>query len=97
MPMQDPALHRPLLCSRRVATRFMNPLQTVALQQMEWNVRHALDGDTSAISALRVLHLYLERLGSRHLPSAALQVGTECVRHRVAGRVQRSLVGELDK
>lgn len=68
------ALYRPLLCSRRFATHFTNPLQAVALQQMEWNVRRALSGDTSAISTLRVLHLYLERLGSRHLPSAALQV-----------------------
>ena len=73
--MQAPDLHRPLLCSRQVTTRFTYSLQAVTLQQMEWNVRRALDGDTSAISTLRVLHLYLERLGSRHLPSAALQVG----------------------
>lgn len=35
--------------------------------QMEWNVRRVLGGDTAAISTLRCLKLYLERLGCNFL------------------------------
>ena len=35
-----------------------------AISSMESNVRHILSNDTSAISTLRCLKLYLERLGS---------------------------------
>ena len=34
---------------------------------MEWNVRRVLGNDTSAISCLRCLKLYLERLGANFL------------------------------
>ncbi len=35
--------------------------------QMEWNVRRVLGNDTAAISTLRCLKLYLERLGCNFL------------------------------
>lgn len=35
--------------------------------QMEWHIRGLLTDDTSAISALRCLKIYLERLGFRFL------------------------------
>ena len=37
------------------------------VQQMEWNVQRMLNNDTSAISTLRCLKLYLERLGCNFL------------------------------
>jgi pentatricopeptide repeat domain-containing protein 1 len=47
-------------------------LPAAAVAQMEWNVRQVLAQDTAAISALRCLKLYLERLGAHHMdPGAA--------------------------
>ena len=41
--------------------------QAALVPQMEWNVRRVLASDTSAISTLRCLKLYLERLGANFL------------------------------
>ena len=38
-----------------------------SISQMEWHVRSLLNDDTSAISTLRCLKIYLERLGLRYL------------------------------
>jgi len=38
-----------------------------AVEKMEYNLHHVLGGDTSTISTLRCIMLYLERLGSRFL------------------------------
>ena len=38
-------------------------MPATAVEQMEWNVRQVLGQDTAAISTLRCLKLYLERLG----------------------------------
>jgi len=38
-----------------------------ATEQMEWNIRQILGNDTAAISTLRCLKLYLERLGAHHM------------------------------
>ena len=38
-------------------------LPTTAVDQMEWSIRQVLEHDTAAISTLRCLRLYLERLG----------------------------------
>ncbi len=37
------------------------------VHQMEWHVTRMLSNDTSAISTLRCLSLYLERLGCNYL------------------------------
>ena len=41
--------------------------QMAIVQQMEWNIRRVLQNDTAAISTLRCLKLYLERLGCNFL------------------------------
>ena len=41
--------------------------QAALWPQMEWNVRRVLGNDVSAISTLRCLKLFLERLGANHL------------------------------
>lgn len=46
-------------------------LPLAAVEQMEWNIRQVLEQDTAAISTLRCLKLYLERLGAQHLDQAA--------------------------
>lgn len=42
-------------------------VQAGLVGQMEWNVRRVLGNDTAAISTLRCLKLYLERLGCNFL------------------------------
>ena len=44
------------------------------VQQMEWNMRRVLANDTSAISTLRCLKLYLERLGCNFLDQESVQM-----------------------
>ncbi|KAI7837283.1 hypothetical protein COHA_008897 [Chlorella ohadii] len=46
-------------------------LPRAAVDQMEWNVRQVLVQDTAAISTLRCLKLFLERMGAHHLDEAA--------------------------
>lgn len=46
-------------------------LPIAAVEQMEWNVRQVLNQDTAAISTLRCLKLYLERLGGHAMDKAA--------------------------
>jgi len=46
-------------------------LPAAAVDQMEWHVRQVLAQDTAAISTLRCLKLYLERLGSHHMDAAS--------------------------
>lgn len=41
--------------------------------QMEWNVRRVLGNDTAAISTLRCLKLYLERMGCNFLAHETVQ------------------------
>ncbi len=41
--------------------------QAALWPQMEWNVRRVLGNDVSAISTLRCLKLFLERLGANYL------------------------------
>lgn len=43
-----------------------------AVGKMEWNLQQVLGSDTSAISTLRCVKLYLERLGSRFLDSKSV-------------------------
>ena len=52
-------------------------LPIAAVEQMEWNVRQVLNQDTAAISTLRCLKLYLERLGGHAMdkPAAAALAG----------------------
>jgi pentatricopeptide repeat domain-containing protein 1 len=52
-------------------------LPPAAVEQMEWNIRQVLAQDTAAISTLRCLRLFLERLGANHLdaPAAAAMAG----------------------
>jgi len=38
-----------------------------AIERMEWNIHQVLSQDTSAISTLRCMELYLERLGGTHV------------------------------
>lgn len=38
-----------------------------AIEHMEWNIHQVLSQDTSAISTLRCMELYLERLGGTHV------------------------------
>ncbi|KAK9810087.1 hypothetical protein WJX72_004590 [[Myrmecia] bisecta] len=52
-------------------------LSAQAVSEMEANIRTALHNDTGAICALRILHLYLERLGCDFQDPKA--------RHRLAG------------
>lgn len=52
-------------------------MQVGLIQQMEWNVRRVLGNDTAAISTLRCLKLYLERMGCNYLQQETL--------HSVAG------------
>ncbi|KAL4442119.1 hypothetical protein ABPG77_011380 [Micractinium sp. CCAP 211/92] len=62
-------------------------LPAAAVEQMEWNIRQVLSQDTAAISTLRCLKLFLERMGAHHLdgPSMAAMAGramqlvTECL------------------
>lgn len=44
-----------------------------AIEQMEWNVKQVLGQDTAAISTLRCLKLYLERLGGNSMDSKAAE------------------------
>lgn len=46
-------------------------LPSAAVEQMEWNVRQVLGQDTAAISTLRCLKLYLERLGAHQMDEAS--------------------------
>ncbi|KAK9820095.1 hypothetical protein WJX72_006068 [[Myrmecia] bisecta] len=48
-------------------------LQMLVVQQMEWNIRRVLNNDTAAISTLRCLKLYLERMGANFLDQDSLQ------------------------
>jgi hypothetical protein len=52
-------------------------LPAPAVEQMEWNIRQVLSQDTAAISTLRCLKLFLERMGAHHMdgPSAASLTG----------------------
>lgn len=43
-----------------------------AIGKMEWNLRQVLGSDTSAISTLRCIILYLERLGSHFLDASSV-------------------------
>ena len=45
------------------------PLQASSLAFLEFHLRSVLGNDSSAISTLRCLKLYLERLGCNHLDS----------------------------
>lgn len=47
-------------------------MQSGLIHQMEWNVQRVLSNDTSAISTLRCLKLYLERLGCNFLNQEAV-------------------------
>ena len=53
--------------------------QAAVVHQMEWNIQRVLNNDTSAISTLRCLKLYLERLGCNFLDQ-------ESVSHVAVGR-----------
>jgi len=45
-----------------------------AIEQMEWNVKQVLGQDTAAISTLRCLKLYLERLGGNSMDDKAAEL-----------------------
>ena len=49
-------------------------VQMQMVEQMEWNTRRVLGNDTSAISTLRCLKLYLERLGCNFLDPDSVHV-----------------------
>ena len=49
-------------------------MQMQMVEQMEWNTRRVLGNDTSAISTLRCLKLYLERLGCNFLDQDSVQI-----------------------
>ena len=53
---------------------FPVPVQAGVVQQMEWNMRRVLGNDTSPISTLRCLKLYLERLGCNFLDQESVQM-----------------------
>ena len=44
------------------------------IEQMDWSTRRVLGNDTSAISTLRCLKLYLERLGCNFLDQESVQL-----------------------
>ena len=44
------------------------------IEQMDWSTRRVLVNDTSAISTLRCLKLYLERLGCNFLDPDSVQL-----------------------
>ena len=46
-------------------------LPPAAVERMEWNISQVLQQDTSAISTLRCLELYFERMGGTYLDSKA--------------------------
>jgi hypothetical protein len=48
-------------------------LPATAIEQMEWNVKQVLGQDTAAISTLRCLKLYLERLGGNLMDDKAAE------------------------
>ncbi|EFN58079.1 hypothetical protein CHLNCDRAFT_142374 [Chlorella variabilis] len=62
-------------------------LPRAAVEQMEWNVRQVLSQDTAAISTLRCLKLFLERMGAHHMDARsgaamagrAQQLVTDCL------------------
>ncbi|KAK9815102.1 hypothetical protein WJX73_007516 [Symbiochloris irregularis] len=49
-------------------------MQAGVVTQMEWQMRRVLGNDTSAISTLRCLKLYLERLGCNFLDQESVQM-----------------------
>ena len=49
-------------------------LQMAMIEQMDWSTRRVLVNDTSAISTLRCLKLYLERLGCNFLDPDSVQM-----------------------
>lgn len=57
-----------------LATAGHHAVQAGVVQQMEWNMRRVLANDTSAISTLRCLKLYLERLGCNFLDQESVQM-----------------------
>lgn len=63
-----------------------------ALEDMEEHVRHTLNSDTSAISALRCLKLFLERLGADfHDPDLLSLVGGKSVEYMLDAVADMSL------
>lgn len=54
-------------------------MPVATLEQMEWNIRQVLGNDTAAISTLRCLKLYLERLGANHVDQEWADVVTGSV------------------
>ena len=70
LPPLDPLIYSPHTQTPSLAPPpFLSPLGTPgsSISQMEWHVRSLLNDDTSAISTLRCLKIYLERLGLRYL------------------------------
>jgi pentatricopeptide repeat domain-containing protein 1 len=53
-------------------------LPAAAIEQMEWNVKQVLGQDTAAISTLRCLKLYLERLGGHSMDDKAAESLAGC-------------------
>ena len=49
-------------------------MQMQMIEQMDWSTRRVLVNDTSAISTLRCLKLYLERLGCNFLDPDSVQL-----------------------
>lgn len=58
-----------------------------AVGKMEWNLRHVLGSDTSAISTLRCIKLYLERLGSHFLDDKSV----DAISGSAVGLVEKSM------
>lgn len=56
------------------------------MHQMEWSVQRVLNNDTSAISTLRCLKLYLERLGCNFLDQESVAHLAVSARARSLGR-----------